>query len=64
MKIDDLVNTEMMDKKVNALRAAMQISSKAESLMPMATSSGDEALIEDIVEISDTAKQLCESFCP
>lgn len=62
MKIDDIVNTEMMDKKVSALRTAMQISSKAQSLMPMAASSGDEALIEDVVEISDMAQRLCESF--
>ena len=62
MKIDDIVNTEMMEKKVDALRTAMQISTKAQELMPMAASSGDEALIEDIAEISDTAKKLCESF--
>lgn len=62
MRVDDIVNAEMMDKKVSALRTAMQISSKAQSLMPMATSTGDEALIEDVAEISETAQRLCESF--
>ncbi len=62
MNIDDIVNVEMMDKKVNAIKTAMQISTKAQELMPMASSSGDEALIEDIAEISETAQRLCESF--
>ena len=62
MNIDDIVNVEMMDKKVNAIRTAMQISTKAQELMPMAASSGDETLIEDVAEISDTAMKLLESF--
>jgi len=62
VNIDDIVNVEMMDKKVNAIRTAMQISTKAQELMPMAASSGDETLIEDVAEISDTAMKLLESF--
>ncbi|MBR1907401.1 hypothetical protein IJ818_00505 [bacterium] len=61
MKVDDILATEMFDKKINALKTAMQISAKAQTLAPIANSLGDENLIEDIAEISDIAKQLCES---
>jgi len=62
MKIDDILATEMFDKKINAIKTAMQLSAKAQTLAPLAESLGEEALIEDIAEISDMAKQLCESF--
>ncbi len=62
MNIDDILNMEMFDKRVDAIKTAMKISAKAQELQPMAAALGDETLIEDIAEISDMAQQLCESF--
>lgn len=62
MNIDDMVSMEMFPKQIEMLKAAMEISSKAEVAQIAAGLIGDSQFIEDTAELSDIAKSLCENM--
>ena len=62
MNVDDMVTMEMFPKQIEILKAAMQISAKAQTAQVAAQLIGDAQFIEDTTEISDIAKSLCENI--
>lgn len=62
MNVDDMVTMEMFPKQIEMLKAAMQISAKAQTAQVAAQLIGDAQFIEDTAEISDIAKSLCENI--
>lgn len=62
MNVDDMVTMEMFPKQIEMLKAAMQISAKAQTAQVAAQLIGDAQFIEDTTEISDIAKSLCENI--
>ncbi len=62
MNVDDMVTMEMFPKQIEMLKAAMQISAKAQTAQVAAQLLGDAQFIEDTTEISDIAKSLCENI--
>ena len=62
MNVDDMVTMEMFPKQIEMLKAAMQISAKAQTAQVAAQLIGDTQFIEDTTEISDIAKSLCENI--
>ncbi len=62
MNVDDMVTMEMFPKQIEMLKAAMQISAKAQTAQAAAQLIGDAQFIEDTTEISDIAKSLCENI--
>ncbi len=62
MNVDDMVTMEMFPQQVEMLKAAMKINAQVQTAQIAAGLIGDSQFIEDVAEISDIAKSLCENI--
>ena len=62
MNVDDMVTMEMFPQQVEMLKAAMKINAQVQTAQIAAGLIGDTQFIEDVAEISDIAKSLCENI--
>lgn len=62
MNVDDMVTMEMFPQQVEMLKAAMKIDAQVQTAQIAAGLIGDSQFIEDVAEISDIAKSLCENI--